>query len=102
MSLEKIVDLEAFAFQQRPELNSHLAVESFIALAGNSRRELIVDRTLQRRTMKGGFLLAVSYMLSRRITKWTSKPRVGILFPPSLGGYIANLAVVDWPPLEGI
>jgi acyl-[acyl-carrier-protein]-phospholipid O-acyltransferase/long-chain-fatty-acid--[acyl-carrier-protein] ligase len=33
-------------------------------------------------------------MLSRRLTDWTSKTRVGILFPPGLGAYIANLAVV--------
>ena len=44
--------------------------------------------------MKSGFLLAVSFMLSRRLTDWTSKTRVGILFPPGLGAYIANLAVV--------
>jgi len=44
--------------------------------------------------MKSGFLLALAYMLSRRISGWTSKQRVGIIFPPGLGGYIANLAVV--------
>ena len=94
MSFRKIVDLDEAAFQRRPELESHLAYESFISLARCPGRELIVDRTLQRRTMKSGFLLAVSYMLSRRIADWTSKPRVGIVFPPGLGGYIANLAVV--------
>jgi acyl-[acyl-carrier-protein]-phospholipid O-acyltransferase/long-chain-fatty-acid--[acyl-carrier-protein] ligase len=94
MSFKEIVDIDEAAFQQRPDLNSHLAYESFLALARRPRRELIVDRTLQRRTMKSGFLLAVSYMLSRRISGWTSKSRVGIVFPPGLGGYIANLAVV--------
>lgn len=89
-----MIDLEESAFQQRPELESHLAMESFLALARSPRRELIVDCTLQRRTMKSGFLLAASYMLSRRIAGWTSKKRVGILFPPGLGGYLANLAVV--------
>jgi len=94
MSLGKAIDLGEAAFQKRPELKSHLAIESFVALSRNPRRELIVDRTLQRRTIKSGFLLALSYMLSRRISEWTSKPRIGILFPPGLGGYIANLAVV--------
>jgi acyl-[acyl-carrier-protein]-phospholipid O-acyltransferase/long-chain-fatty-acid--[acyl-carrier-protein] ligase len=89
-----MIDLDEAAFQQRPELRSHLAYESFVSLASRPRQELIVDRSLQRRSMKSGFLLAVSFMLSRRLTDWTSKTRVGILFPPGLGAYIANLAVV--------
>lgn len=94
MSFRTCIDLDESTFQQRPELASHLAKESFIALAQCPRRELIVDHTLQRRSMKSGFLLAVAYMLSKRMGEWTSKPRVGIVFPPGLGGYIANLAVV--------
>ena len=94
MSLGERIDFDQAAFQQRPELRSHLAYESFVSLASRPRQELIVDRSLQRRTMKSGFLLAVSFMLSRRLTDWTSKTRVGILFPPGLGAYIANLAVV--------
>ncbi len=89
-----MIDLDEVAFQQRPELKSHLAYESFISLASRPRQKLIVDRGLQGRTMKSGFLLAVSFMLSRRLTNWTSKTRIGILFPPGLGAYIANLAVV--------
>ena len=89
-----MIDLDEVAFQQRPELKSHLAYESFISLGSRPRQELIVDRGLLGRSMKSGFLLAVSFMLSRRLTDWTSKTRVGILFPPGLGAYIANLAVV--------
>ncbi|NBB80830.1 MAG: AMP-binding protein [Verrucomicrobia bacterium] len=88
------LNLDEADFQSRRELESHLAYESFIALAREPRRELIVDHTLQRRGMKCGFLLAAAFMLSKRIAGWTAKPRVGILFPPGLGGYIANLAVV--------
>ena len=94
MSLGEKIDLDEGAFQRRPELKSHLAYESFVSLASHPRKELIVDRSLQGRSMKSGFLLAVSFMLSRRLTDWTSKNRVGILFPPGLGAYIANLAVV--------
>lgn len=89
-----MIDLDEDAFQRRPELKSHLAYESFVSLASHPRKELIVDRSLQGRSMKSGFLLAVSFMLSRRLTDWTSQARVGILFPPGLGAYIANLAVV--------
>jgi acyl-[acyl-carrier-protein]-phospholipid O-acyltransferase/long-chain-fatty-acid--[acyl-carrier-protein] ligase len=94
MNCSKIVDLDEAAFKARPNLKNHLAYESFVALSKKPRRELIVDCTLQRRSMKRGFLLAVSYMMSKRLSTWTDKPRVGILFPPGLGGYIANLAVV--------
>ena len=89
-----MIDLDEAAFQQRPELRSHLAYECFVSLASRPRQELIVDRSVERRTMKSGFLLAVSFLLSRRLTDWTSKTRVGILFPPGLGAFIANLAVV--------
>lgn len=94
MTQAKQMDLGEAAFTKRPALDRHLAYESFVALARQPRRELIVDHTAQRRGMKSGFLLAAAFMLSKRIAGWTAKRRVGILFPPGLGGYIANLAVV--------
>src|SRR5690606_15168462 len=94
MTTPTLLDLDEKAFQERPELKRHLAYESFLALARSPNRLFIIDRTLQRRTMKRGFLLAVAWKLSRRICGWTARSRVGILFPPGLGGYIANLAVV--------
>ena len=45
-----MIDLDEAAFQQRPELRSHLAYESFVSLASRPRQELIVDRSSQRRT----------------------------------------------------
>ncbi len=94
MTTPKMLDLGERSFQERKELTSHLAYRSFLALAKKPGRVLIVDRTLERREMKSGFLLAASWLLSRRIQGWTQKKRVGIVFPPGLGGYIANLAVV--------
>lgn len=94
MTAPTILDLDESQFQSKPELKSHLAYQSFLALAKKPGRVIIVDRTLQRREMKSGFLLAASWLLSKRVKTWTDKPRVGILFPPGLGGYIANLAVV--------
>lgn len=87
------IDLDEAGFQQRAELKSHLAFESFVALARKPGRELVVDCTMQRRGMKSGFLLAISWILSGKMRQWTEKKRVGIVFPPGLGGYIANLAV---------
>ncbi len=88
------LDINEEAFQKRPELKSHLAFQSFLSLARRPGRVLIVDRTMQRREMKSGTLLAASCLLSKRVNEWTDKTRVGIIFPPGLGGYIANLAVV--------
>lgn len=94
MNSGKRIDFEEEAFEGRAELGRHLAYESFLALARHSRRELVVDYTLERRGMKAGFLLVVAYMLSKELNKRTQKKRVGIVFPPGLGGYLANLAVV--------
>jgi acyl-[acyl-carrier-protein]-phospholipid O-acyltransferase/long-chain-fatty-acid--[acyl-carrier-protein] ligase len=94
MTDSTLLDFGEREFQAQPELNSHLAWESFIALAKQPGRVLVVDRTLKRREMKSGFLLALSWMLSRRLLEWTDKKRVGILFPPGIGGYVANLAVI--------
>ena len=87
MSDSTVLDFGEREFQARPELNSHLAWESFIALAKHPNRVLVIDRTLQRRAMKSGFLLALSWMLSRRLRSWTDRKRVGILFPPGIAGY---------------
>lgn len=93
MTTTSQIDLDEAGFQQRAEFKSHLAFESFVALARKPGRELVVDCTMQRRAMKSGFLLAISQGLSGRVKRWTEKKRVGIVFPPGLGGYIANLAV---------
>ena len=94
MSDPTILDCGESEFQARPELKSHLARESFIALAKDPNRVLIVDRTLKRRVMKSGMLLSLAWQLSRRMLRWTDRGRVGILFPPGIGAFIANLAVV--------
>lgn len=89
-----ILDYGERDFRERSELKGHLAWESFVSLAKTPRRVLVVDRTMARREMKSGFLLAISWILSKRLKSWTSKERVGILFPPGIGSFVANLAVV--------
>ena len=94
MSDPKICDSGELAFQKQPELDSHLAWESFIALAKHPNRVLIIDRTLKRQEMKSGLLLALAWIVSRKLSHWTNRSRVGIVFPPGIGACIANLAVV--------
>ncbi len=94
MTTPTVLDIQEAAFGQRDELNGHLAWESFMTLAKRPRRGFIVDRTLERREMKAGLLLALAWGLSRKLVRWTERGRVGIVFPPGIGGYVANLAVV--------
>ena len=94
MSDPTIIDSGESAFQKKPELNSHLAWESFIALAKHPNRVLVIDRTLKRRELKSGLLLALAWNVSRKLQAWTDRNRVGIVFPPGIGACIANLAVV--------
>ena len=94
MSEPTTIDSGEREFQERTELNSHLAWESFIALVRHPNRVLITDRTLRRREMKSGLLLALAWSVSRQLLNWTDRNRVGIVFPPGIGACIANLAVV--------
>lgn len=94
MSKPTLIDSGELEFQKRPELKSHLAWESFIALARRPSRALIIDRIPKRRVMKSGMLLALAYIVSRKLKSWTERDRVGIVFPPGIGAHIANLAVV--------
>ena len=93
MSDPTTIDSGESEFQERSELNSHLAWDSFVALAKHPNRVLITDRTLRRREMKSGLLLALAWNVSRQLLDWTNRNRVGIVFPPGIGACIANLAV---------
>ncbi|MEM7789941.1 MAG: AMP-binding protein [Verrucomicrobiota bacterium] len=88
------LDLGEAAFQERAKLESNLAIECFLSLAKSASKVMVIDHTLKRREIKGGFLLALAWGLSRRLLERTEKKRVGIVFPPGIGGYVANLAVV--------
>jgi len=94
MPTPQILDLDYEGFMQKPELKGHIAYEAFCALAKNPGREFVVDCTAKRRSMKAGFLLAVAWTFSRKLKTLTDRKRVGIVFPPGIGGYLANLAVV--------
>ena len=55
---------------------------------------LVIDRTLKRSSMRSGLLLAFAWSVSRKLSDWTDRKRVGIVFPPGICACIANLAVV--------
>lgn len=88
-----LLDLGEAAFQDRPDLRGHLGAACVRALRPQFSKVVIVDRTLGRREMTGGKLLAVALQLARH---WKSLPesRVGVIFPPGIGGTLANMALV--------
>ena len=91
---DAIEDLGEKSFQARPELKGHIGDACFRALARSPGRIVLVDRTAHRRELSAGKLLAVAAVLSRRWRNSIGRRRVGIVFPPGMGGFIANLAVV--------
>ncbi|MCC6416349.1 MAG: 1-acyl-sn-glycerol-3-phosphate acyltransferase, partial [Opitutaceae bacterium] len=88
-----LLDLGAEAFEQRPVLRRHLARECVRALAKHPWHLQVIDRTMERRPVKAGQLLAAAAALSRHIRRHVPEYRVGIVLPPGAGAFIANLAV---------
>jgi len=87
------VDSGEAAFNRRPELDGHLGTQAFLALARDVRREVIVDQVPTRRTIDAGTLLAVAIALSRRWRRQFREHRVGVVLPPGIGAFVANLAL---------
>lgn len=90
----ELLDLGMVAFDERPVLKRHLGRECVRTLTKRPGRQLIVDRTAQRRPLKCGQLFAAAAVLSRRIRATVPEKRVGIVLPPGAGAFIANLAIL--------
>jgi acyl-[acyl-carrier-protein]-phospholipid O-acyltransferase / long-chain-fatty-acid--[acyl-carrier-protein] ligase len=88
-----LLDLGEEAFQARVELKSHVARECVKSLSRHPWKQLVVDRTAERRALSAGMVLAVSLCYSSKIRREIAERRVGIVLPPGAGGFIANLAV---------
>lgn len=91
---QRLLDLGCAAFDQRPQLRRHLGREVVRGLARRPWRVEMVDRSVGRRVVKAGQLLAAAAALSRHIKRTIPERRVGIVLPPGAGGSIANLAVL--------
>ncbi|MEO6003534.1 MAG: AMP-binding protein [Opitutus sp.] len=89
-----LLDLGAAAFEQRPALARHLGRECVRSLARIPSRVLVVDRTGERRAVTAAQLLATAVTLSRRLRRCIPERRVGIVLPPGIGAFVANLAVM--------
>ena len=87
------VDSGEAEFNRRPELGEHLGTATFRALARDPRREVVVDHVPARRAIDAGTLLAVAIALSRRWRRHFREHRIGIVLPPGIGAFAANLAL---------
>ncbi len=90
----ELLDLGRLAFDERPVLRRHLGREAARTLTKHPGRLFIVDRTAERRELKCGQLYAAVALYSRRLRASVPENRVGIVLPPGLGAFIANLAVM--------
>lgn len=73
---------------------NNLGLEVFRSLKRNPWRLAAIDYSQgQRKEMRSGTLLALASALADKLRQLPD-PRVGIVFPPSFGGWIANVAVI--------
>ena len=90
----ELLDLGEQAFNERPALRRHLGRECVRALTKHPGRLCVVDRTGHRRELTCGQLYAGVAVLSRRIRATLPEERIGIVLPPGVGAFMANLAVM--------
>lgn len=90
---ESLLTLSEQAFGANPALQYHLAYALLLGFKRHGRRNMVVDGK-DGKEMGFDTILAASIALSKEIRKETTKPRVGIVLPPGLGGLIANVAVL--------
>lgn len=89
----RMLDVSADLVAARPQFQSHLAAQVAIGLGLRSGREAVVDRTQGRRAVSGAVLLALSWLLARRL-KRLPEARIGVVLPAGLGATVANVACV--------
>ena len=90
---EKMLELGAFCYEQRPMLKRHLAEACLRGLKHGLGRVAVVDG-LDHSTLTRGTLLAAAIVLARHLRANVPGRRVGIVLPPTKGAVLANLGVL--------
>jgi len=88
---QRLLEVGSELFATRPQLQGHLAAEVARGLGLRAGREVVVDRTQGRRAVSGAILLALAWLLARRLRQLPEE-RIGIVLPAGLGATVANLA----------
>jgi acyl-[acyl-carrier-protein]-phospholipid O-acyltransferase/long-chain-fatty-acid--[acyl-carrier-protein] ligase len=97
-----ILDRGYDAFNQIPELQSHLAALAVKSLAGAPFKKHVVDLAQERKELSRGMILAVALTMAARWKETIPDRRVGVVFPAGLGGILTNLALslIDKVPVN--
>lgn len=90
---EQISLLLSDAYSARPELERNLGHVGFEKLCRHPNRIAIIDHTTERKELSAGKLAALALELARPLRKMGSGRRIGIVLPPGIAAWAANLAV---------
>ena len=75
----------------RPSLHGHLGAEVARGLARRAGQTVVIDRSSGRRALSGAVVLALSWLLARRLRSLPEQ-RIGIVLPACIGSHVANVA----------
>ncbi|MDX6765874.1 MAG: AMP-binding protein [Candidatus Methylacidiphilales bacterium] len=89
---EEILTLRNRALEHLPILDCHLATLVVRNLRRRFFHTIITDAYADNRSLRGGLLLAMAWLLADWIRQQVPGPRVGVVLPPGLGATLANLA----------
>lgn len=89
---ERFLELGEFCYQQRPDLEGHLARACLRGLKKNQWHTALIDG-MDHSALTCGSLLAAAITLSRHVKRKCRGRRIGIVLPPGKAAVIANLAV---------
>ncbi len=90
---ERLLALGEHCYQQRPDLEGHLAEACVRGLRRNQWHTAIIDG-MDHSTLSCGMLLAVAITLAGHVREKCRGTRIGIVLPPGKAAVIANLAVL--------
>ncbi|MDR2981099.1 MAG: AMP-binding protein [Puniceicoccales bacterium] len=92
---DHVAELGAIAYARRAEFRGHIGHAMACGLARFARKEILVDRSGPTRApFSGALLLALARWCSRDWKKTVPENRVGIVLPPGVGAFVANIACV--------
>lgn len=89
---ERFLALGEFCYQQRTDLEGHLARACVRGLKKNQWHTAVIDG-MDHTSLSCGSLLAAAIALSRHVREKCAGQRIGIVLPPGKAAVIANLAV---------
>ena len=89
---QRFLELGEHCYQQRPDLESHLARACLRGLKKNQWHTAVIDG-MDHSTLSCGSLLAAAIALSRHVKHKCRGRRIGIVLPAGKAAVIANLAV---------